>query len=180
MPTAATTNPTKAMMNLRALISKSATWQTWTGNPANEAAALLRVHPFAYKPPSNAETHTKATLQANYPICVIGRPRGSGVSWNKHDDLWTSHAVTGLLVTHFEDEIATGDIGNHLEAFTKFENNFFTVLEECRVLMQTAGNFVADSIILEESPGLPPEYEEVEAGSHIAATLLWAWGGPGG
>ena len=61
MPTAATANPTKAMLHLETLISNSATWQTWTGNPGNATLAKAHIYPFNYLPDTDAETHTEAS-----------------------------------------------------------------------------------------------------------------------
>ena len=87
---------------LRAMLSESATFQTWTG-VGSAAAALARIHEYAVEKPTSKKEYTLAELADLRPYAVIREPAEDlfAVSADEAQDVYMT---AGVLTLKLEEE----------------------------------------------------------------------------
>ncbi len=167
-----------AQGNLRALLSNSATLQTWTST-ANPTAALARIyHDGLPKPGSNAPRHTLAELQALRPYAIIWTDTEKGYGRTQDGYGAGPHlgAESGRLMIELVQDVPLAIADDIAEADLQWKNTIGQILDDLVTLIATGTYLLVNSLSIDEGPYRYEAAKQSEMGDAQGVEIGVGWG----
>lgn len=163
------------LANLRSIISQSATWQAWTGNTGNAAAAANSLYLIGVMPPSvldgtpDNQGYAPADWNKLRPFSVINYAARDGYDARQDGEGFTgmSFVESARILFSFEDTIDPANAENYSDQVIGFLENVGGVIDDLKAATGVDGNINFHTIKMEGIPRRADQTEVATRGDYL-------------